>query len=69
MIYHSFQPSSSSVSTEPFGLRYEFDNTKDGFYIAPSFMDKLVVHITKNFMALPNIKVIPSYLTSCGRCH
>ncbi|XP_065028879.1 ribulose bisphosphate carboxylase/oxygenase activase 2, chloroplastic-like [Musa acuminata AAA Group] len=40
------------------GLRqYEFDNTKDGFYIAPSFMDKLVVHITKNFMALPNIKV------------
>ncbi|CAL9210031.1 unnamed protein product [Musa hybrid cultivar] len=40
------------------GLRqYDFDNTKDGFYIAPSFMDKLVVHITKNFMALPNIKV------------
>ncbi|RWW06140.1 hypothetical protein GW17_00030549 [Ensete ventricosum] len=40
------------------GLRqYEFDNTKDGFYIAPAFMDKLVVHITKNFMALPNIKI------------
>ncbi|URD83394.1 Ribulose bisphosphate carboxylase oxygenase activase [Musa troglodytarum] len=36
---------------------YEFDNTKDGFYIAPAFMDKLVVHITKNFMALPNIKI------------
>lgn len=30
----------------------------DGFYIAPAFMDKLVVHITKNFMTLPNIKVI-----------
>lgn len=29
----------------------------DGFYIAPAFMDKLVVHITKNFMNLPNIKV------------
>ena len=29
----------------------------DGFYIAPAFMDKLVVHITKNFMTLPNIKV------------
>lgn len=28
----------------------------DGFYIAPAFMDKLVVHITKNFMTLPNIK-------------
>lgn len=40
------------------GLReYNMDNTKDGFYIAPAFMDKLVVHITKNFMNLPNIKV------------
>lgn len=29
----------------------------DGLYIAPAFMDKLVVHITKNFMSLPNIKV------------
>eukprot|EP00928_Gymnodinium_smaydae_P012124 TRINITY_DN14410_c0_g1_i3.p1 TRINITY_DN14410_c0_g1~~TRINITY_DN14410_c0_g1_i3.p1 ORF type:complete len:430 (+),score=34.12 TRINITY_DN14410_c0_g1_i3:179-1468(+) len=40
------------------GLRtYNFDNNMDGFYIAPAFMDKLVVHITKNFMSLPNIKV------------
>lgn len=40
------------------GLRqYNFDNTMGGFYIAPAFMDKLVVHITKNFMTLPNIKV------------
>ncbi|XP_045786927.1 ribulose bisphosphate carboxylase/oxygenase activase, chloroplastic isoform X1 [Trifolium pratense] len=40
------------------GLRqYNFDNTMDGFYIAPAFMDKLVVHITKNFLTLPNIKV------------
>ena len=29
----------------------------DGFYIAPAFMDKLVVHVSKNFMTLPNIKV------------
>ncbi|GAU38464.1 hypothetical protein TSUD_151870 [Trifolium subterraneum] len=36
---------------------YNFDNTMDGFYIAPAFMDKLVVHITKNFLTLPNIKV------------
>lgn len=34
------------------------DNTVDGFYIAPAFMDKLVVHIAKNFMDLPNIKVM-----------
>ncbi|KAL6128196.1 hypothetical protein ACLB2K_071552 [Fragaria x ananassa] len=40
------------------GLRtYNMDNMKDGFYIAPAFMDKLVVHITKNFMNLPNIKI------------
>nr|QKD76840.1 ribulose bisphosphate carboxylase/oxygenase activase [Cymbidium tracyanum x Cymbidium iridioides] len=40
------------------GLRqYKLDNTIDGFYIAPAFMDKLVVHISKNFMTLPNIKV------------
>ncbi|GAB2299772.1 hypothetical protein Dimus_033827 [Dionaea muscipula] len=40
------------------GLRqYNFDNTMDGFYIAPAFMDKLIVHISKNFMNLPNIKI------------
>lgn len=41
------------------GLKtYEgMDNLLDGFYIAPAFMDKLVVHITKNYMTLPNIKV------------
>ncbi|GFP81753.1 ribulose bisphosphate carboxylase/oxygenase activase chloroplastic [Phtheirospermum japonicum] len=40
------------------GLRtYDFDNTMEGFYIAPGFMDKLIVHISKNFMTLPNIKV------------
>ncbi|KAK7290154.1 hypothetical protein RIF29_04375 [Crotalaria pallida] len=33
------------------------DNKEGGFYIAPAFMDKLVVHITKNYMTLPNIKV------------
>ncbi|XP_050209432.1 ribulose bisphosphate carboxylase/oxygenase activase 2, chloroplastic-like isoform X2 [Mercurialis annua] len=39
------------------GQRNYLDNNMDGFYIAPAFMDKLVVHITKNFMTLPNIKV------------
>ncbi|KAL5973426.1 AFG3 protein [Asimina triloba] len=40
------------------GLRtYNIDNFMDGFYIAPAFMDKLVVHLSKNFMTLPNIKV------------
>eukprot|EP00475_Leptophrys_vorax_P002963 TRINITY_DN11698_c0_g1_i1.p1 TRINITY_DN11698_c0_g1~~TRINITY_DN11698_c0_g1_i1.p1 ORF type:complete len:476 (-),score=51.50 TRINITY_DN11698_c0_g1_i1:164-1522(-) len=40
------------------GLRsLNWDNTKDGLYIAPAFMDKVVVHLAKNFMKLPNIKV------------
>ncbi|KAL4606582.1 hypothetical protein ACB092_09G113700 [Castanea dentata] len=40
------------------GLRqFKLDNNMDGFYIAPAFMDKFVVHITKNFLNLPNIKV------------
>ncbi|KAL9249612.1 Ribulose bisphosphate carboxylase/oxygenase activase 2, chloroplastic-like protein [Drosera capensis] len=40
------------------GLRqYDFDNTMDGLYIAPAFMDKIIVHISKNFMSLPNIKI------------
>lgn len=30
---------------------------KDGYYIAPGFLDKIVVHLAKNFMKLPNIKV------------
>jgi hypothetical protein len=28
-----------------------------GFYISPSFLDKLSIHIAKNFMNLPKIKV------------
>lgn len=37
--------------------RYNFDNTSDGLYIAPAFMDKLVIHVAKNFMNLPGIKI------------
>ncbi|KAL6908034.1 hypothetical protein ACP4OV_002204 [Aristida adscensionis] len=36
--------------------RFNLDMLGD-YYIAPAFMDKLVVHITKNFTTLPNIKV------------
>eukprot|EP00850_Spirogloea_muscicola_P012786 SM000084S23122 [mRNA] locus=s84:241137:245467:- [translate_table: standard] len=35
----------------------QWDNIKDGLYIAPAFMDKIVVHLAKNFMKLPNIKI------------
>uniref|UniRef100_A0A7N0UUZ9 Ribulose bisphosphate carboxylase/oxygenase activase, chloroplastic n=1 Tax=Kalanchoe fedtschenkoi TaxID=63787 RepID=A0A7N0UUZ9_KALFE len=53
--HYAIMSSYDYIST---GLRqYNMDNNMDGFYIAPAFMDKLVVHITKNFMTLPNIKV------------
>ncbi|KAJ4836278.1 AFG3 protein [Turnera subulata] len=39
------------------GYKYLDNKSADGFYIAPAFMDKLVVHITKNYLNLPNIKV------------
>merc|ERR1719401_846220 len=34
-----------------------FDNIEDGFYISPEFLDKMTVHVAKNFMDLPKIKV------------
>merc|ERR1712048_1339271 len=34
-----------------------FDNIEDGFYISPEFLDKMTVHVAKNFMELPKIKV------------
>uniref|UniRef100_A0A2P2JV95 Ribulose bisphosphate carboxylase/oxygenase activase, chloroplastic n=1 Tax=Rhizophora mucronata TaxID=61149 RepID=A0A2P2JV95_RHIMU len=53
--HHAIMSSYDYISQ---GLRkYNLDNNMEGFYIAPAFMDKLVVHITKNFLSLPNIKV------------
>jgi ribulose bisphosphate carboxylase small subunit len=37
-----------------------------GFYIAPRFLDKISVHITKNYLDLPNVKV-PLILGVHGR--
>ena len=34
-----------------------FDNLEEGYYISPAFLDKMAVHIAKNFMDLPKIKV------------
>merc|ERR1711881_535393 len=34
-----------------------FSNIEDGFYISPEFLDKMTVHIAKNFMDLPKIKI------------
>ena len=37
--------------------RRDLQNIEDGFYIAPLFLDKLSIHIAKNFLDLPKIKV------------
>jgi len=34
-----------------------FNNIEDGFYISPEFLDKMTIHIAKNFMELPKIKI------------
>ncbi|KAI8465049.1 MAG: Rubisco activase [Monoraphidium minutum] len=34
-----------------------FNNIEEGFYIAPAFLDKITIHVAKNFMDLPKIKV------------
>lgn len=35
----------------------QLNNIEDGFYISPAFLDKLSIHVAKNFMDLPKIKV------------
>ena len=37
--------------------RTSFNNIEDGYYISPAFLDKMTVHIAKNFMDLPKVKV------------
>ena len=33
------------------------NNIEDGYYISPAFLDKLAIHVAKNFLDLPKIKV------------
>ena len=35
----------------------KFNNIEEGFYISPAFLDKITIHVAKNFMDLPKIKV------------
>lgn len=37
--------------------RRDFNNIEEGFYISPAFLDKLTIHVAKNYMDLPKIKV------------
>ncbi|KAK4835477.1 hypothetical protein QYF36_010249 [Acer negundo] len=44
------------------GLRTYLENSMDGFYIAPAFMDKLVVHINKNSLTSRLQQLIENFL-------
>ena len=35
----------------------DLNNIEDGFYISPAFLDKISIHIAKNFLDLPKIKI------------
>ena len=35
----------------------DLNNIEDGFYISPAFLDKISIHVAKNFLDLPKIKV------------
>jgi hypothetical protein len=35
----------------------QFINMDEGFYISPAFLDKMTVHIAKNFLSLPKLKI------------
>ena len=37
--------------------RRDLNNIEDGFYISPAFLDKISIHVAKNFLDLPKIKV------------
>eukprot|EP01026_Neomeris_dumetosa_P081916 TRINITY_DN928_c1_g1_i1.p2 TRINITY_DN928_c1_g1~~TRINITY_DN928_c1_g1_i1.p2 ORF type:complete len:444 (-),score=72.81 TRINITY_DN928_c1_g1_i1:577-1908(-) len=47
------------LSTEEYlsAAQRSLGNIADGFYISPSFMDKMTIHIAKNFLDIPKIKV------------
>jgi hypothetical protein len=47
-------------------FRYSSTSPKMDYYIAPAFLDKLAVHITKNYLNLPGVKV-PLLLGVHGR--
>merc|ERR550537_1058602 len=62
-LYQGFQGTSGTHnailnSTEYLGSsKRSFSNIEDDFYISPAFLDKMTVHIAKNFMELPKIKI------------
>lgn len=62
-LYQGFQGQSGThnaiLTSEDYisQARRSFENMQDDYYISPSFLDKITVHIAKNFMELPKIKI------------
>jgi SpoVK/Ycf46/Vps4 family AAA+-type ATPase len=50
-------PSPNSAPHPPPQAQRNFNNIEDGFYISPAFLDKISIHVAKNFLDLPKIKV------------
>ena len=49
-------PPATVAPTLPQAAR-SLNNIEEGYYISPAFLDKLSIHIAKNFLDLPKIKV------------
>ena len=49
----------SILSSEDYlsNAQRSMNNIEDGFFISPAFLDKLSIHVAKNFLDLPKIKV------------
>lgn len=47
--------SETHMLSNPHAAR-RLDNIESGFYISPELLDKLAIHLAKNFLALPRIK-------------
>merc|ERR1711904_47555 len=62
-LYQGFQGTSGTHNAVLNSTEYlasnkrSFNNVEDGFYISPAFLDKMTIHIAKNFMELPKIKI------------
>lgn len=50
-------PSTQPAFPPALQAQRNFNNIEDGFYISPAFLDKISIHVAKNFLDLPKIKV------------
>merc|ERR1711937_304067 len=62
-LYQGFQGASGTHNAVLNSSEYlsnskrSYSNVEEGFYISPEFLDKMTIHIAKNFMELPKIKI------------